>query len=321
MRPDLRFTVEPADWNVDRDALRHVRDRVFVQEQQVPVEEEWDDLDPQCRHVLARDMDGAAIGTGRLTPERKIGRMAVLADWRGQGVGAAMLLQLLDRARELGWRSVSLHAQISAIEFYSRHGFLAYGDEFVEAGIRHRVMQLQLTPRTAPPDARGTPPSRPEARVLHSTDLDSLVAANLAIIQGARQTVCLASPDLDPAVLDTDAVLEAMRAVASRGRGGEIRLLVHDAAQLLVTGHRLIELVQRLPSRCSVRVISDPHDRASDQALVLNDNGGYLVRPHADALVARGSTCDPLEHARLRPQFERMWQRARLAHELRALDI
>ena len=77
------FRVEAIDYTTGLDELRRVRETVFVQEQQVPLEEEWDALDLLCQHVIARDASGQPVGTGRLTPERKIGRMAVLREWRG----------------------------------------------------------------------------------------------------------------------------------------------------------------------------------------------------------------------------------------------
>lgn len=135
------FRVERADYVRDVERLRAVREPVFVEEQRVPVELEWDDLDPRSLHVLALSDSGEAIGTGRLTPERKIGRMAVLPPWRNRGVGAAMLLRLLESARALGYGEVQLHAQVGAIDFYLRHGFQAYGDRFEEAGIQHQSMR------------------------------------------------------------------------------------------------------------------------------------------------------------------------------------
>lgn len=100
---DPAFTVACVDYETALPQLRAVREAVFVQEQGVPVELEWDELDPLCHHVIARDSQGQPIGTGRLTPEHRIGRMAVLPDWRNRGVGDAMLQALLDKARELGW--------------------------------------------------------------------------------------------------------------------------------------------------------------------------------------------------------------------------
>lgn len=128
-----------ADWNVDRGALRAVREQVFVREQGVPFEMEWDEFDSLSQHVVA-EAAGQAIGTGRLLPDGHIGRMAVLASWRGQGVGRALLEALLCLARESGMRRVKLNAQSRAMTFYQRLGFVAEGEEFIEAGIAHRSM-------------------------------------------------------------------------------------------------------------------------------------------------------------------------------------
>jgi predicted GNAT family N-acyltransferase len=120
---------------------------VFVREQGVPEELEWDGLDPACIHVLAWDDSGAAIGTARLHPKGKIGRMAVLKEWRGRGVGRAMLRALLEVASERGLTTVELGAQIQAIGFYEREGFRVSGDIFMDAGIPHRKMALDLRSR------------------------------------------------------------------------------------------------------------------------------------------------------------------------------
>lgn len=136
------FRVVDVDYALDLSKLRAVRDAVFVQEQSVPLALEWDELDPQCTHVLALDAEDHPIGTGRLTPQQTIGRMAVLPAWRGQGVGDALLRRLLQLARGAGWESVSLHAQVEAIGFYRKHGFVAEGDIYIEAGILHQSMTL-----------------------------------------------------------------------------------------------------------------------------------------------------------------------------------
>lgn len=141
----LPFTVVDVDYARDLPQLRKIRDCVFVKEQKVPLELEWDALDPLCRHVLALDCNAQTIGTGRLTPQRTIGRMAVLPEWRGKGVGDALLRRLIGIATESGWTEVSLHSQVSAIGFYQKHGFAAYGDIYQEAGIAHQNMHLKLS--------------------------------------------------------------------------------------------------------------------------------------------------------------------------------
>jgi predicted GNAT family N-acyltransferase len=136
--------VREADWGRDRDALRAVRETVFVREQGVPIELEWDGLDPDCLHLLAETPEGEAIGTARLLPDGHLGRMAVLSGWRGRGVGKALLEGLIAAGRRRGLARLALNAQTYALDFYARMGFVVSGDEFIDAGIPHRRMILQL---------------------------------------------------------------------------------------------------------------------------------------------------------------------------------
>ncbi len=136
--------VRTVSWEEARPMLRAVRETVFVVEQRVPLDEEWDEYDAECVHVLATDDQGTPIGTGRLLPDGSIGRMAVLAHYRGRGVGAAILERLMLEAQHRGHKHLALNSQTHAIEFYSRVGFVAEGDEFMEAGIPHRRMTCEL---------------------------------------------------------------------------------------------------------------------------------------------------------------------------------
>lgn len=138
------FIVRDARWPEDAERIRSVREVVFVVEQAVPPDLEWDGLDEHCMHVLVESREGAAIGTGRLTPDGRIGRMAILESWRGRGAGSRMLTRLVERAVEAGMHRVSLHAQTHALDFYVRHGFTVQGPEFEEAGIPHQEMTREL---------------------------------------------------------------------------------------------------------------------------------------------------------------------------------
>ena len=143
--PELAsFTVQRVDWDARSADLHLVRRAVFIEEQSVPESLEWDDEDDHSRHVLATAADGTPIGTGRLKRGCQIGRMAVMREWRGRGVGATILRTLLEIARTDGCTSVRLHAQTHAMSFYARCGFIALGPEFMEAGIPHRTMELSL---------------------------------------------------------------------------------------------------------------------------------------------------------------------------------
>jgi predicted GNAT family N-acyltransferase len=138
------FTVRLVGWSDAGDGLRSVRRAVFIVEQLIPEEMEWDEFDAVSRHAIAEDAAGAAIGCGRLLPDGHIGRLAVVSAWRGRGVGGALLERLVDLARARGHARAILNAQTQAMPFYARHGFVAEGEEYLEARIPHRTMARTL---------------------------------------------------------------------------------------------------------------------------------------------------------------------------------
>jgi predicted GNAT family N-acyltransferase len=138
----IQVRVEPASFQTDRDAIYAIRRIVFVVEQAVPENIEIDEYDALAHHVLAWS-DGQAVGTGRFTTENgvgRIGRMAVLRDWRGRGVGRAILDALIALGSEMGMERLVLSAQCHAIPFYEKSGFVAEGSVYQDAGIDHRRM-------------------------------------------------------------------------------------------------------------------------------------------------------------------------------------
>ncbi len=138
------FIVRAAHWEVDETAIARLRRQVFIEEQGVPEELEWEAEDPACQWFLACSPDGEVIGVARLTPQGRVGRMAVAKAWRRRGVGSALLATAVTAARARGQTEVALAAQSHAIPFYERHGFRATGPEYRDAGIPHRTMALAL---------------------------------------------------------------------------------------------------------------------------------------------------------------------------------
>jgi predicted GNAT family N-acyltransferase len=121
-----------------------VRRQVFIIEQKIPESEEWDDADENSSHVLAFSEKRDVVGTGRLEPTGKIARLAVLGEYRGQGVGSAMLIRLVEEARQRGFEQVYLHAQMHALNFYKKFGFVSDEEIFSEGGIPHVLARLDL---------------------------------------------------------------------------------------------------------------------------------------------------------------------------------
>ena len=138
-RPDIRIV--SASWPQDQAAIFLIRETVFVHEQSVSPELEWDGLDADSHHVLAIDANNIAVGTGRLLANGHIGRMAVLVDYRQLGIGSRLLLTLIDHAKKQSLTEVWLNAQVHASGFYLQHGFMTEGEEFLDAGIPHLKMR------------------------------------------------------------------------------------------------------------------------------------------------------------------------------------
>lgn len=297
------FTIEAVEFAASGDELLRVREAVFVAEQRVPIELERDALDPACLHVVARDAAGQAIGTARLTPERQVGRMAVLRAWRNRGVGEAMLAALAATARARGWRELWLNAQVGALPFYRRLGFLPYGPRFMEAGIEHQAMRRKLDGAMA------------------VEDREAAAAAMIAIAHGTRRELCVYSRALDPGLLDAPEVVDALRRLAVRGGGIEIRFLLQDAATPQRDNAPVLGLAQRLPSVLLLREVEDPVDRNFPSAYAANDAGGYYFRSLGHRFDGETDLSGAGRARQLREEFMRVWERARPCSELRALGL
>lgn len=138
-----------ADWLSHSQTLAQLRTRVFVEEQQVPLADEWDGLDETATHFLI-EYDGNPIGCARLLIEQNkdstylhIGRVAIAKSYRGKGLGTELMRFVLAYCKQLGPCPIYLHAQVERQNFYERLGFIARGDVFMDAGIPHISMFWQ----------------------------------------------------------------------------------------------------------------------------------------------------------------------------------
>lgn len=136
--------VDVVSWGCEQAALEAIRRQVFILEQGVPESMEWEADDRIATHLLANHAAYGAVGCARMLATRQIGRMAVVAEHRRQGIGSALLRKAITIAKAMQYPDVFLHAQLSAMNFYERFGFVAEGEEFEEAGIPHVTMSLQL---------------------------------------------------------------------------------------------------------------------------------------------------------------------------------
>ncbi|MFZ2957975.1 MAG: GNAT family N-acetyltransferase [Candidatus Ozemobacteraceae bacterium] len=149
LTPSASISIKLVENSAEWDSALQVRTRVFVQEQHVPIEHERDTIDEHARHLIAQ-IDGHTVGTARAFKKPDdpgtlwVGRLAVLPEVRGKGVGGALLDHLIAWGRAEQFSRVRMHAQTQAIRLYRRHGFTTFGEVFTEEGIEHQEMVLDL---------------------------------------------------------------------------------------------------------------------------------------------------------------------------------
>lgn len=314
------FRVEPANYHADFDDLRAVREAVFVIGQDISHEAEFDTVDPDCHHFIARDDHHQAIGAGRLAPDHKIGRMAVLGTWRGKGVGKALLLALIDKARKLGWTEVTLNAQATVSGFYEKFGFAKESDVFMEAKIPHQVMRLRLEP--ASKSSRPNPKPRDSSvEITEIKTLEDTLSAILQLIGKARRQICIYSPDLEHVLYGQAEIVEALKQFAIHSQGGNVSIIVQDTLAVRSQPHPLLDLAQRLPSIFLLRTPVEADDLQYPSAYIINDRDGYLFRQRSSHYLGAWSPNLPARNRQLFEEFERTWQRCLPCTELRALGL
>lgn len=317
------------DWATHRDRLRAIRARVFIEEQGVPKDLEWDGLDENADHFIALNEAGLALGTARLLNTGQIGRMAVLAEQRGKGIGRQLLEAAVSHAVTLGMPRVFLHAQRHAEAFYRKSGFVPTGAQTVEAGIEHVEMDMILPiPFEPSAPSRGLPLINPEKpptgvasnaiRALRS-ELDCRLAV-AEMIASARRTLLILSPSLDPALFASPGCLSAVSTFARRSRHARAQILVEDTKAIASDNHALLELARRLPSKLEMRRL--PEDVAPPRSnFIVVDTRAIWVQPDRDAYLGWWNLNDRVEARRLTEQFTALYQRASDDPELRLLNL
>ena len=320
-----RIRIRKYSWQLAPGDLRDIRQREFIEEQQVPPELEWDATDEIADHYLAVNADNQPVAVARLfsTLEETghIGRMAVLPAWRGQGVGEALLHHLI---RDAGgrFRELRLSAQQHAIAFYQRSGFHVCSGVYDDAGIPHvdmRCLMAELIARD--PGQRHCPAILGNDRDawLFSSEqpmtqlLDSLTAQ-------ASQRLWLYDRVLDHDTYDRPQFRELLSALARRNRLSEIRLLIHDDKPLVKRRHQIVELMKRLPSRMELRLVHGDYP-ATDQPFMLVDREGVLYRHDFFKPEGFASFADGGRVKLLAENFLRMWETGRPSLELRDLPL
>jgi predicted GNAT family N-acyltransferase len=315
-------------WSTHMEKLRAIRARVFIEEQHVPKDLEWDGLDDAADHFIALNEMGVSLGTARLLETGQIGRMAVLAEHRGKGIGRQLLDAAVAHAVSKGARRVFLHAQRHAEAFYRKAGFLPTGMEMMEAGIPHLEMEMVLPiPFASSTETRGlalvnrdtaSPDARPSAFKSFDTEFECR-AAVIELILNARRTVSILSPTLDQALFANAECLAAISSMARRSRSAKVRILVEDTKAIAEMAHPLLELARRLPSKVEMRRLAD--DDVPRRSFVVVDQEAVWVQPDRDAYVGWSNLHDRVEARRLLEEFTTLHEHSTDDPELRLLSL
>lgn len=315
----LPVVIESVTWAAQGDALRAIRRRVFVGEQGISETAEFDGQDAAARHWLATTTDGHPIGCARLLEDR-VGRLAVLPEYRRQGVGSALMRRIIRDALGEGQGALQLHAQTQALGFYEALGFESRGEEFLEAGIPHRLMVLPFRNLLSVREQPAPPVSEAERRreVLEG---GAAIAACVPIwIPRALRRVCILSTRLDPDIYDRDPVRDALLEFATGHPQAEVQMLVREPQALARSGHRLLRLAQRLSSHVRLRALPPACPTPEDEFLVA-DTGAVLCWQQTRPLRGYGVLHAPAEARRLGEAFEELWSTSEEAPELRRLAL
>ena len=344
------FDIKEADWETDKQALLNLRKLVFIIEQSVPPEEEFDGLDDSSWHWLVHDYNKQPIGTGRLLKTGQIGRMAVLEHHRGEGIGAAILGTAVEKARTLGFEQVFLNAQVHAIGFYQKAGFVETGPRFDEAGIQHQKMIQMLEPvrhehqqysanykpgviNVASEGSQSGQMTGKNDEVADQTNTLGLSSQLLSLgqetafrnviqqmISQASQSVCIWSPALDHRLFHNEDLKQALSKLARKNRYTKIEILIYDSHRIVKNSHAILEIYRRLPSSISIKIVH-PDFRVTNEEFVLVDNAGVILRQDVERYEGFANYRDISENNRLARKFKAAWETGLIDPNFRQLKI
>jgi predicted GNAT family N-acyltransferase len=328
----LQIHIIEADWEQHKANLQSIREVVFIKEQEVPQDIEWDGQDEYSTHFLAVNELGQYIGCARLMPSGQIGRMAVLEEYRGTGVGAELLQFVVESGKATGFDRLFLHAQSYAINFYKKGGFIAFGGEFEEAGIAHMSMEMKL-PLAFPQDTEtsDTHPNireqevRPtltkdESQVKPFGGFSECTEALHEVIASARRRLLILSPYLDHELFDKEGVEALVSALARSAPKVEIHILIFNSKLIVNRGHLLVDLARRLDGKIKIRLLQE-QPTSQSSSFVCADLDAYWLLPSSDKHDGVCDLANPVTCRRLTEAFESAWSKSSEDPELRRLRL
>lgn len=284
--------VRITDWHQARDAARAIRTEVFIREQKVPEELEWDDDDLTAVHFIAWDK-GEPAGCARLLPDGHFGRMAVRREWRRSGTGTVLLQSLIQYAfSQAGMEILRASAQTKALMFYHSNGFNADGGFYADADMPHVHIHREhrarsLSDHLIPGKDRET--HRLETLIAQSGWLEIVLSAN-------PHHVTLLCGDPHHALWSDPAVIEAFsQYVRTDSSHGPRLTLLFPSEEKHWERHPLVQLQQRLSSLIELRI----QPQIPKQALLLAEPWGVMQFVNDEIAMAEMNNPSRVEHLKL----------------------
>ncbi|MFO7704961.1 MAG: GNAT family N-acetyltransferase [Halopseudomonas sp.] len=322
--------VSVVDW-LSSQALRDIRQQVFIAEQGVPAALEWDADDHSAVHFLLC-AEGEALGTARLLDDGHIGRVAVLPAWRGKGLGERLMREVMAYAQAQGTSTLRLSAQVQAQPFYQRLGFVLDSEPYREAGILHVAMRwqaeaLDVSDFELPPiefDSPGTfrihNPAEPSP-IDRAIDLpyqlgnqselidvdDSKALDHLCLmLNQARRRIHIYAADQAVWLFNRRDVISRLEQLIARQPKCRIKVLLHEAGKPFLQGHSLLKLMHRFPSLLEIRK-QHPEREKGPQVYLLADDCGLLMLPKAQQRQGFARYQSPDQVKRWSSHFDELW--------------
>jgi len=263
-------------WQQHKKQLMSVRQAVFIDEQNVPEELEIDEFDTDCIHILALDNE-KPVATARLLLEGHIGRMCVLKEYRLQGIASELLKRLIKAAQERHIKTLLLHAQLTAIPFYEKSGFSISSDTFLDAGIKHKTMQLNLA-------------IIGDNKLTIELDGKALCQETIvSLISQASRSIAIFSQSLEPALYNQADVCHAIKKLLRRNQNAKIRIICKDCQSASINGHCLINLAQNFSSFIEIRKPTTTELKQFQQSWLLVDDAAYCLIKQPERFIGTAS--------------------------------
>ncbi|TBW59140.1 GNAT family N-acetyltransferase [Marinobacter halodurans] len=321
----MELKIRKYSWQLAPSAIRDIRQTVFIDEQGVPADLEWDETDEISDHFIGVLPDNTPVAVARLVPSvtdvGHIGRMAILREHRGRGYGEQMLRHIMQEAASQ-FDQLHLSAQQYAVPFYEKLGFHVCSTPYDDAGIPHLDMRCLAAPQILAGGSRTHNPT-----ILGRDDSTWHFAQEgeyhnlLDTVAGqASQRIWLYDRLLEHDLYDRQRLRDIFSEMARRHRVCEIRLLVHDDKPLVQRRHQLVQLMKRLPSKIELRLVN-PDYPSEEQAFLLADRDALAYRHRFDSLEGWARFADSGRVKLQAEAFQRMWDTARPSLELRELPL